>query len=137
MNITISQAQGRVPISVIRLDGKLDGQTYEDLIAKARELYEAGARDVLIDLSGLTYISSAGLVALNTIAVLLCGDSLPDPGQSWSSVKSMNRGRNSGVQKHIKLLDPQPEVNAVLEMVGFSKIFEIFSDREKAIQAFE
>lgn len=136
MDITISQAQGRVPVSVIQLDGMLDSQSYEDLTAKARGLYEAGARDVLIDLTGLTYISSAGLVALHTIALLLRGVPLPDPGQSWSSVKSMSHVSGTGMQKHIKLLNPRPEVSGVLDMVGFSKMFEIFSDREKAIQSF-
>jgi len=136
MNITISQAQGRVPVSVIQMDGKLDSQTYQDPIVKARDLYETGARDVLIDLTELIYISSAGLVALHTIALLLLGESLPDPEDGWASVKSINRGRDTGMQKHIKLLNPQPEVNNVLEMVGFSQMFEIFSDREKAIQAF-
>jgi anti-anti-sigma regulatory factor len=136
MNITISQVQGRVPISVIRMDGKLDSQTYQDLIGKARDLYEADARDLLIDLTELTYISSAGLVALHTIALLLRGESLPDLEHGWASVKSMDRARDAGMQKHIKLLNPQPEVNSVLEMVGFAQIFEIFSDREKAIQAF-
>ena len=136
MNITISQAQGRVPVSVIQVDGKLDSQAYQDLIVKARDLYEAGTRDVLIDLTELTYISSAGLVALHTIALLLRGESLPDLEHGWASVKSIDRSRNIGMQKHVKLLNPQPEVNSVLEMVGFSQMFEIFSDREKAIQAF-
>lgn len=136
MNLTILQAQGRVPVSVIQVDGKLDGQTYQDLIAKARDLYEAGARDVLIDLTKLTYISSAGLVALHTIALLLRGESLQDPEHGWASIKSIDRGRDAGTQKHIKLFNPQPEVNSVLEMVGFSQMFEIFSEREKAIQAF-
>jgi anti-anti-sigma regulatory factor len=108
---------------MIRLDGKLDGQTYQDLIVKARDLYEAGARDVLIDLTGLAYISSAGLVALHTIALLLRGESLPDPEQGWASVKSIDRGRDAGMQKHIKLLNPQPGVNSVLEMVGFTQMF--------------
>ncbi len=136
MNITISQAQGRVPISVIAVDGKLDGQTYQELISNARDLYEAGARDMLIDLTGLTYISSAGLVALHIIALLLRGESLPNPEHGWASIKSIDRGRDAGMQKHIKLFNPQPEVNKVLEMVGFSQMFEIFSEREKAIQAF-
>lgn len=136
MNIIISQAQGRVPISVIAVDGKLDSQTYQDLIGKARDLYEAGTRDVLIDLTSLTYISSAGLVALHTIALLLRGESMPDLEHGWASVKSIDRSRNTGMQKHIKLLNPQPEVNNVLEMVGFTQIFEIFSDHEKAVQSF-
>jgi anti-anti-sigma regulatory factor len=136
MNITISQVQGRVPVSVIALEGKLDGQTFQELISNARDLYKAGTRDILIDLTELTYISSAGLVALHTLALLLRGESLPDPEHGWASVKSIDRGRDAGVQKHIKLLNPQPEVNSVLAMVGFSQMFEIFNEREKALQAF-
>ena len=40
MEITVSQEQGRVAVSVIRITGHLDGQTYQDLIAKAREVVE-------------------------------------------------------------------------------------------------
>lgn len=136
MNIVISQAHGRVPVSVMQIDGKLDGQTYQDLIGKARDIYEAGARDILIDLTELTYISSAGLVALHTIALLLRGEVLPDHEHGWASVKSMDRGRDEGMQKHIKLFNPQPVVNSVLEMVGFLQMFEVFSDREAAVQSF-
>ena len=136
MNINISQAQGRIPVSVIAVDGKLDSQSYQELISKARDLYNEGTRDILIDLTELKYISSAGLVALHTIALLLRGESLPDPEQGWATVKSMDRGRDTGMQKHIKLLNPQPEVSSVLEMVGFTQMFEIFSEREKAVQAF-
>lgn len=83
MNIIVSQAQGSVPVTVIKLDGQLDGQNYQDLIAKARELYESGARDFLIDMSDLTYISSAGLVALHTVALLARGEALPDTEAGW------------------------------------------------------
>ena len=38
----------------------------------------AGARDFLLDLSDLTYISSAGLVALHSVALLAKGEDLPD-----------------------------------------------------------
>lgn len=136
MNITVSEAKGRVPITVVALEGKLDGQTYQNLIEKVRELYDAGTRNVLVDMAGLSYISSAGLVSLHTIALLLRGESLPDPEHGWASVKSMDRGRDTGIQEHIKLLNPRPEVTSVLEMVGFSQMFEAFDNREKAIQAF-
>jgi anti-anti-sigma regulatory factor len=136
VNITISQAQGRVPVSVIEVDGKLDSQSCQDLIVKARNLCEAGVRDILIDLTELIYISSAGLVALHTIALLLRGESLPDPGQGLGAIKSIDRGRDAGMRKHIKLLNPQPEVHNILEMVGFSQIFEVFSDLDSAIKSF-
>ena len=36
MNITVSKEQGRVPVTVLKVDGQLDGQNYQELIAKAR-----------------------------------------------------------------------------------------------------
>jgi anti-anti-sigma factor len=136
MNIEVSTEQGKVPVTVLGLEGQLDGQNYQELIAKARELYEAGTRDILLDLGKLTYISSAGLVSLHTIALMLRGEAVPDPEHGWAAVKSADRGREAGVQQHIKLLNPRPEVASVLEMVGFSTFFETFTDREKAIQSF-
>ena len=47
MNISVSQAQGNVPVTVIKLDGQLDGQNFQELISKAQELYSTGARDFL------------------------------------------------------------------------------------------
>jgi anti-anti-sigma factor len=136
MEIKVSQEQGRVTVAVIQLSGHLDGQTYQDLIAKARDAYEAGAQHILLDLSDLTYISSAGLVSLHTIALMTRGENTPDPDQGWSALKSMDSTRDGGMQKNIKLLNPRPEVISVLDMVGFSAFFEVFTDKQKAIDSF-
>ena len=136
MEITVSQEQGRVTVSVIHITGHLDGQTYQGLIAKAREIVEGGAQNILLDLSDLTYISSAGLVSLHTIALMTRGEELPDPEQGWSTLKSMDRTRDGGLQKHLKLLNPRPEITSVLEMVGFSAFFETFTDKKTAIDSF-
>jgi len=136
MNISVSQAQGSVPVTVIKLDGQLDGQNYQELIAKAQELYDAGTRDFLLDLSDLTYISSAGLVALHSLALLARGEELPDMEGGWSAYRSVGRSREAGIQKHVKLLNPSSEVSGVLDMVGFSSVFEVFTDRETAINSF-
>ena len=136
MEITVSQEQGRVTVSVIHITGHLDGQTYQNLIAKAREIVEAGAQNILLDLSDLTYISSAGLVSLHTIALMTRGEELPDPEQGWSTLKSMDRTRDGGLQKHLKLLNPRPEITSVLEMVGFSEFFQVFTERKAAIDSF-
>jgi len=136
MNITVSQEQGRVPVHVIRLEGQLDGQNFQDLIKKAREVYETGARDILLDMDSLTYISSAGLVSLHTVALMLRGETPPDPEHGWAALKSMDRTRDGGLQQHLKLLNPSPEVKSVLEMVGFTTFFEVFNDLKKAVQAF-
>ena len=136
MNISVSQAQGNVPVTVIKLDGELDGQTYQSLIEKAREVYEGGTRDFLIDLTDLTYVSSAGLVALHTVALLSRGEALPDTEAGWSAIRSVGGTSSGGLQKHVKLVNPREEVKSVLDMVGFSAAFEIFKDLDEAVKSF-
>lgn len=136
MNISVSQAQGKVPVTVLKLDGQLDGQNYQELIAKAQELYSAGARDFLLDLSNLTYISSAGLVALHSVALLARGEELPDTEGGWSAYRSMGRSAEAGMQKHVKLLNPRSEIMNVLDMVGFGNVFEIFTNPDEAVNSF-
>ena len=136
MNISVSQAQGKVPVTIIKLDGELDGQNYQELITKAREVYNGGARNFLLDLSDLTYVSSAGLVALHTVATLARGDALPDTNAGWSAIRSVGNTGSSGVQEHVKLFNPRSEVKSVLDMVGFSKAFEIHTDLDEAVKSF-
>jgi anti-anti-sigma regulatory factor len=136
MNISVSQAQGKVPVTVIKLVGELDGQNYQELIAKAKEVYGDGARNFLLDLSDMTYISSAGLVAMHTVALLARGDALPDTEAGWSAIRSVGRMAGSGVQKNVKLLNPRDEVRSVLDMVGFSAAFEIHTDLGDAVSSF-
>jgi anti-anti-sigma factor len=134
MNIKVSKAEGRVPVTIIGLAGELDGQTYTQLIDKARELFTEGARDFLLDLSDLTYISSAGLVALHSMALLTNGEQLPDTEAGWSTYRSVKN--SATLQTHIKLLNPRDEVRSVLEMVGFDRVFSVFSDMEEAVKSF-
>lgn len=135
MNVTFSKAVGRVPVMVIRLDGQLDGQSYTQLIDQARDLFKEGARDFLIDLSDLTYISSAGLVALHSVALLTNGEQLPDMEAGWSAYRSV-KNTSATIQPHIKLLNPREEVKSVLEMVGFDRVFAVFSDYDEAVKSF-
>ena len=136
MEISVSQLQGKVPVTVMKLEGQLDGQNYEELITKARELFNAGARDFVLDLSDLTYISSAGLVALHSVALLVKGEELPDTEQGWSAYRSMGRTSSSGMQSHIKLVNPSEEVRNVLDMVGFGSVFPIHTDLDEAVKSF-
>lgn len=136
MNISISQVQGNVPVTVVKIDGQLDGQTYQDLINKTRESYRAGWRDFLVDMTDLTYISSAGLVALHSLALLLRGEELPDTEAGWATYRSMSKTSGAGRQTHIKLLNPRSEVRSVLDMVGFTTVFDIFTNLDEAVKSF-
>ena len=136
MEITISQERGSAAVAVIHITGHLDGQSYMGLIAEARKVIEDGVTNILLDLSDLVYISSAGLVALHTIALMTRGEELPDLQQGWSTLRAMYKKTEVGVQKHLKLLSPRPEVVSVLDMVGFASFFEIFTDKRSAIDSF-
>jgi anti-anti-sigma regulatory factor len=114
----------------------LDGQSYQELIGKAQELFKTGERDFLLDLTDLSYISSAGLVALHSVALLARGEELPDPEGGWSAYRSMGRANEAGVQKHVKLLNPRSEVMSVLDMVGFGNLFEVYTNLDEAVNSF-
>lgn len=136
MQINISQEQGNVPVTVMKVSGQLDGQSYRDLITAAQDAMNGGAQCILLDLGDLTYISSAGLVALHVISLILRGEPTPDLEHGWAALRSIDRSRQSGMQKNIKLLNPQPQVVSVLEMVGFSTFFEIHDNKQKALESF-
>ena len=137
MTISVSQKQGRVPVTIISLDGRLDGMNYQQLIDKGHELYKSGVRDILLDLTDLSYISSAGMVAFHNLALLMRGEQPPSPDQGWSAYRKMGRsGFASGGQEHFKLFNPQPEVANILDMVGFNTIFKIFKELDEAVNSF-
>jgi anti-anti-sigma regulatory factor len=137
MTITISQAEGRVPVTILQTHGDLDASNYQDLVAKAQEVYEAGTRDILLDLSDTPYMSSSGLVALQSLAAMLRGETLPDPEAGWQAFRAIDRDRDTGFQTHFRLLSPQPRVDKVLEMVGFKRFLHVYDDLDTAIAAFE
>ncbi len=136
MKITVRQVQGRVPITVLQPHGDLDASNYKDLIAKGQEVYSAGARDILLDLSDVPYMSSSGLVALHNIAVMLRGEKPPSTESGWEAFHAISRDRDRGFQQHLKLLNPQPNVDKVLETAGLKRFLKVYTDLETAIASF-
>ncbi len=136
MNITVSQQQGRVPVSVIHLDGKLDSNSFQKLINEAKAVFDGGARHLILDMTKLTYISSAGIVALHSIAKLFRGEVLPNTEAGWAAIRSMEKERSSGAQQNVKLLNVPPEVRSVLDVVGFAAFFEMHADLQQAVASF-
>jgi anti-anti-sigma regulatory factor len=136
MTITISRVPGSVPVTILHMHGDLDASTYQDLIAKAQEVHQAGTRDILLDLSDTPYMSSSGLVALHSIAAMLRGEAAPDPEAGWQAFRAIDRDRDTGFQAHFGLLSPQLRVRHVLEMVGFQRFLHIYDDLDTAIASF-
>jgi anti-anti-sigma regulatory factor len=136
MHIILEQAQSRVPITILAIHGDLDASNYEQVIAKARELYQAGTRYLLLDLSDMPFMGSSGVVAIHSVALLMRGEQPPDPEAGWQAFHSIDHARSGGVQQHVKLLNPQPKVSRTLQMTSMNEFFEIFTDLQAAIASF-
>ena len=136
MEISVAQAQGKVPVSIIKIKGDLDASSYLDLVEAAQKLYESGAKNLLLDLTVLSFISSAGLASLHIVAKLFRGGKVNTEESGWVTYKQIDRDRDSGVQNYVKLFNPSSEVNNVLETVGFKQIFEVYTDLDEAVQSF-
>lgn len=137
MKITITKSEQPIPVTILQMEGKLEGSSYAALIEEAQKLYDAGARDLLLDLSKLTFISSAGLAGLHQVALLFRGEKSPGQDEGWAAYHSIDRDRDSGNQElHVKLLSPSYEVRQVLNLTGFISLFHIFTDLQTALVSF-
>jgi anti-anti-sigma factor len=136
MEITIEQVQGKVPVTILHVRGNVDGSNFNDLTEKARAAHEAGARNLLIDLSETPYMSSAGLAALQIIASLYRGDGTGEGEEGWTVFEALDDPRTQGLQQRLKLLNPQPRVDSVLELVGFKDFLPVYTSRDAAIASF-
>ncbi len=118
MIITMSKVEKPARVSILRLEGKLDRANFEILIDQAQDLFGEGVRDLILDLSGLTFISSAGISALHQVALLFREDKRFRMDGGWAAFHSIDRDRDKGPQEHVKLLSPAQEVMDVLRMAG-------------------
>lgn len=136
MNITSEPSTAHTGLTVLRLQGDLDGSNYLELIAAAKTAQQGGAKYLLLDLGGVPYMSSAGLVALHSSVLLFEGKQPPDPEAGWSTLKSVALNTGGTAQSLVKLLNPQARVARTLEMSGMNIFFQIFPDEAAALASF-
>ena len=119
-NIMVGEAQGSVPVTILRVEGDIDAATHKTLQDKAAEVIEAGAKNILVDLGGVNYMGSAGFRAIHAVTNMLSDD------------ESEGLGKSS----HLKLLNPTEAVSRVIKTLGFDVYLDIFQDRNEAINSF-
>jgi len=93
--------------------GPIDTTTSSDLEANLMEGINQGMRKIILDLTDVRYVSSAGL------RVIIAG------------AKTLKK--NNG---EIRLSTPNKTVYEILEMSGLKKFFKIYPDNNAAIQSF-
>lgn len=124
MEITTSQMQGRVPVTVLQVSGTVDSSTFQDFTNAMRSAIDDGAKYLLIDISGVPFMSSAGIRSLNEIALLL-RKKFPQEKVGWTPKST-----------RLKILKPSARVEDVLKISGVDSTLEIFDELEKAIASF-
>lgn len=132
MEITVSQEAGRVPVTVLHVQGEVSVESYEQLQTEAEACLAQGADCLLLDLGGVTFLSSSGLRAIHHIFEQVRA-AYPE-----GSDEQMRAGMREGTfhSTHLKLTNPSRKVLSVLKMAGFDMFLEIHSDLKKAVASF-
>jgi anti-anti-sigma factor len=134
MDIKVWTENGRVPVTVMHVEGNIDSQTYQDFQNKAEELIDQGAQYLLIDLVHCPFVSSAGLRALHHIFNKLREKDTVNA----LSEEDVRRGISAGTyhSPHLKLLNMSRETKTAFELSGFDMFIDTFNDKEQAIASF-
>lgn len=117
LKIRISNEQGDKAVTVLRLAGSLDANTQSQLEDTAKQAIDGGADYLLLDMSAVEYLGSAGMRAIHAITNVLSPD---DP--------SMRSDR-------LKVLNPSPAAAKVFKTLGFDAFIDIHGSVDEAIAA--
>jgi anti-anti-sigma regulatory factor len=133
VEIGVSQRQGRIPVTIFHLKGDIDANFYEQLQTEAQKAHDTGMHNLILDLSQVKYISSAGLRALHYIFMMLRTNAANE------SDEAMRKGLSDGTFKspHLKLVNPSSTVRDALETAGFDMFLEIYPNLEVAVASFQ
>lgn len=128
LNINASQIQGDVPVTILHLSGHLHGSTESELLDRARQAQEDGSKHLLLDLSGVDVLTSAGLRAIHNIFNLFT------PQTDRALIKQ--HGEEPYKSPYFKLVCPNPNVYYVLNIAGFLQNILIYNNLEEAANSF-
>jgi anti-sigma B factor antagonist len=115
LQIAVSEAAGDVRVAVLRVSGDLDSKSYPALESKAGELIAGGRDRIVLDLSALSFMGSAGLRAMHGIATRL-------------------KGAGGGGQ--LMLVNPSEAAARVMKTLGFDQFFDIHRSLDEALASF-
>lgn len=134
MDMNVSTENERVQVTLIHIDGNLDGASYKEFQGKAQNLIKDGARHILIDLAHSPFVSSAGFRAIHQI--------FKDLNEAHSdaslSEEEMKQGINAGSYKspYLKLVNLSEETKSVFTTTGFDMYLECHNDLKAALASF-
>jgi anti-sigma B factor antagonist len=102
-------------VDVVKVSGRVDSSTAPKLDQTLKGLVENGRFKLVLDLSGVEYMSSAGLRAM------------------VSCFREVKKGIRMG---DLRLTNPSERVAEVLDLAGLDEVFQIFDDLVGAVGSF-
>jgi len=112
--VQISQSQGRVPVTIFQIQDRVNLGNYAELEKIAKDAYDNGMRDLVIDLNQTPSLTSIGVRAIVVIHKMLSLDKA----------------------KHLKLACPIPVIREMLEIAGITQFIEIYDSVNEAVASF-
>lgn len=113
------------------INDRLDGKNGRQLWEKAKQLYQSGAQEIVIDMKGVRSVSTHGVQILTRIDELFS----PLPQNNIVRYKrhpANNKGRLKRVKRRaiipLKLLNLDPQAGADLSESGFTQFIAIYGD---------
>jgi anti-anti-sigma factor len=134
--VDIETAGGPTPVTILRPHGKIDGSNFESLVNHAKQLYASGVRRLLLDMGDVSFLSSAGLVALHRIVMIFSEKKIQEDQSGWDALADIERNVGNSPQPFVKLLNLQPKVAGTLQMAGMDQFFQTFTDEKTAVDSF-
>ena len=120
LHIAISKNEGTAAVTVMQLTGPLDANTQNELETAANEVIDNGTKNIVLEMSKVSYLGSAGLRAIHAITKKLNGD------DNDNAIKSDN----------LKIASPSDEVSKIFKTLGFDTYIDIVADLDNAIASF-
>ena len=129
LTITVSQVRGDVAVTVLHLAGHLHGTTEQQLVDQARKAREDGATHMLLDLTGLEVLSSAGLRGIQSVFKLFT------PPTDSAAIRTHEDEPYKS--PFMKMACPNPQIYYILNITGFLQNILIYNNLEEAVRSFD
>ena len=136
MSITVTYTQqARAFTAILHPKGALDWSTYRDLIVQAWAARNDGAAALIVDLSDVDHIGTAGFVGLHTLAVLGQESQPPDLETGWVAIRALVE--RPPPLRPLAVVNPRPRVQGILVRTPLADFLTIHTDLDTALAAVE